>query len=137
MRTMVDLAQLIVASWVIASANDSLMMPTSDGAIDRALKAAADDPAFPSWAREMLHFVNSRFGLQCVESEALLQAAGKAKLTSDPNPTYTRTEVTATPRVARFLLARLGVSVDEARQIGLALKRPGSPGTDSMVAAAM
>lgn len=137
MRTMVDLAQLIVASWVIASTDDSIMMPASDGAIDRALKSAADDPAFPGWAREMLHFVNSRFGLQCVESEAILQAAGKAKLTSDPNPTYTRTEVTATPRVARYLLLRLGVSVEEARQIGLALKRVGSPGTETVVAAAM
>jgi len=137
MRTMVDLAQLIVASWVIANADESSTIPTSEGVIDRALKAAADDPTFPGWAREMLHFVNSRFGLQCVESEAILQAAGKAKLTSDPNPTYTRTEITATPRVARYLLSRLSVSLEEAREIGLALKRGGSPATESVMAAAM
>ena len=121
MATMLELAQLVVASWIIANEAEK-EIPSGDGVFDLALKKASSDPAFPEWGRAMLHFVDSRFGLQCLEVETLLSVAGKAKLTTDPNPHYVRTEVATTPRVARWLLSRLNVSTEAAERIGRALR---------------
>jgi uncharacterized protein (UPF0147 family) len=121
MATMLELAQLVVASWIIANEGEK-EIPSADGVFDLALNKASADPAFPDWGRTMLHFVPSRFGLQCLEVETLFSVAGKAKLTNDPNPLYVRTEVATTPRVARWLLSRLDVSKEDAARIGIALR---------------
>jgi hypothetical protein len=120
-ETMLELAQLVVASWIIANEGKK-EIPSADGIFDLALKRASSDPAFPDWGRSMLHFVPSRFGLQCLEVETLFSVAGKAKLTTDPNPLYVRTEVATTARVARWLLSRLDVSAEAAERIGFALQ---------------
>ncbi len=110
------LAQLIVSCWRISGKGGRI--PTSHGLLDRALKAVTDRGGFPEWARQRLHFVDSRIGLQCVELPAILEWAQRAQLTSAPNPSYETTEIKVSDRVARRLLDDLQVADEEAKSWG-------------------
>lgn len=114
------LAQLLVACWRLGG--DPPRIPTSHGLLDRALKQATDTGCFPEWARKQLHFVDSRVGLQCVELPGILEWAQRSQLTTAPNPSYDTTEVQISSRVAGRLLAPLGVTLDDAKAWGKALR---------------
>jgi hypothetical protein len=116
-----ELAQLLVAIWSVSGSERRI--PTSHGVLDRALKTVADQGLFPSWAREHLHFTDSRVGLQCVELPSILDWAQVADLTSAPNPSYRYTEIRVSSRVARKLLKDLHLSEEEAQQLGRALRK--------------
>lgn len=116
-----DLAQLLVSSWSLAAPQDRLI-PTSHGTFDRALKMVADGGLLPSWAKERLHFVDSRIGLQCVELPVILDWAQKSELTAAPNPSYRTTHVQVSPAVARKLLRRISVSEGDAQKLGEGLR---------------
>lgn len=114
------LAQLIAACWRVSG--EGSRIPTSHGLLDRALKATCEAGGFPGWARERLHFVDSRIGLQCVEVPDILEWAQRSQLTSAPNPSYETTEVQISDRVARHFLTQLGVRSDEATEWGKTLR---------------
>lgn len=115
-----QLAQVIVGAWRLGG--DDTRIPTSHGLMDRALSIAAERGAFPDWARQRLHFVDSRIGLQCIELPSILEWAQRAHLTAAPNPSYQYTDVQVSENVARRLIGRLGVSTEEATQWGHVLR---------------
>src|SRR5690242_17879142 len=108
MKHILNLAQLLVSCWVVSG--DDRTIPTSQLLLDRALQIATEKGIFPQWAREKLHFVDSRIGLQCVELSTILKLAQTAQLTSAPNPSYQKTVVQISPEVAEYLLQQLEVS---------------------------
>jgi hypothetical protein len=114
------LAQLIVACWRVS--DESTRIPTSHGLLDRALKVTKEGGAFPEWARNKLHFVDSRIGLQCVEVPDILEWAQRSQLTSAPNPSYETTEVQISDRVAEHLLKQLDVDKSSAMEWGKKLR---------------
>jgi hypothetical protein len=116
-----DVAQLLVSCWVLSGDGDRAI-PTSHGLLDRALKRAAEEKAFPEWARGGLHFVDSRIGLQCVELADVLEWAQRSELTSAPNPSYETTHIQVGDKVARQLLRRLGVAEEDAVSWGHAIR---------------
>jgi hypothetical protein len=118
-----DIAQLLVSSWSITSQGEAeRAIPTSHGIFDQALKVVASANELPPWAREVLHFVESRIGMQCVELPTILDWAQKAELTTTPNPSYRLTQVQVSPTVARKLLRRLDVEEADAKKLGTALR---------------
>jgi hypothetical protein len=121
MNRLNEFAQLLVSSWSLAN-GDQKRIPSSPGILDKALQGALNAGAFPGWARQELHFVDGRMGLQCIELPAILEWAQRGQLTSAANPSYRFTEVQATQRVARILLRRLGVPEQDALTWGRALK---------------
>ena len=110
-----DVAQLLVSSWQVAG-NDRL--PTSQGLLDKALKAAVDQGTLPEWAVRELHFADSRTGLRCIELPTILELAQNGELTSAPNPSYTFADLKVSDRVARVFLRQLGVSLEMAQNLG-------------------
>ena len=114
------LAQLIFSCWRFSGPGSSI--PTSYGLLDRALKAVWDGGGFPEWARERLHFADSRIGLQCVELPSILEWAQRSQLTSAPNPSYETTEVQISDRVALRLLKELQVTDDQGKKLGISLR---------------
>ncbi len=121
MAHLLDTTELLIASWILSGEDDRI--PTSQGILDRALKAAVQDEACPSWVRDQLHFVDSRIGLQCVELPALLDWAQRAQLTSAPNPSYQSTQVRITGKAARRMLHDLNVTESQAVSWGKFLRR--------------
>ena len=121
MRHLLDATELLIASWILGGAGDKI--PTSNGILDRALKAAVADEKCPTWLREQLHFVDSRIGLRCVELPAILEWAQRAQFASAPNPSYQLTQVQVSESTARKLLLDLDVSEEKAVEWGRLLKR--------------
>src|SRR5262245_52648817 len=114
-----EVAQLLVSSWSMTVGEESeRAIPTSHGVLDRALKLISTTAVFPGWARDSLHFVDSRIGLQCVELPTILDWAQKAELTATPNPSYRLTQVQISPVVARKLLRRLAIDEQVALELG-------------------
>ena len=120
MLTVDRLSQLLIASWRLG--NDDSRIPTSQGLLDRALRIAVENDAFPEWVRNELHFVDSRIGLQCVELPSILEWAQRAHLTAAPNPSYQFADVQVSQKVAKRLLARLDIDVDNAAKWGKILR---------------
>ena len=117
-----EIAELLVASWVLSHEKSAEPLPPAD-VLDRALQNVTEDGAFPDWLRSSLHFVDSRVGLRCVELESVLNAAQRAEFTSDPNPSYSATDLKIGPRAARALLRRhKEVTVEMARDWGTRLQ---------------
>ncbi len=116
-----ELAQLLVASWRLGAEDTSI--PTSHGLLDVALQKATEQGKLPAWAKSRLHFVDSRTGLRCIELSEILGWAQRAELTSEPNPSYSRTDIKISPNLARRLLPRLDVTEEQAMLLGQALKR--------------
>ncbi|HTU24830.1 MAG TPA: hypothetical protein VMF30_05505 [Pirellulales bacterium] len=114
------LAQLIASCWRVSG--EGSRIPTSNGLLDRALKATWDAGGFPDWARDRLHFVDSRIGLQCVEVPEILEWAQRSQLTSAPNPSYETTEVQISENAAKRLLGSLDVSEGDAAKWGKSLR---------------
>src|ERR1035437_6192946 len=80
-------SELLMSAWVLSGEQpDDMSMPSSHGVLDRALQAAFEQGAFPEWAREALHFADSRVGLRCVELPEMLAWAQSAQMTAAPNP---------------------------------------------------
>lgn len=116
-----DVARLLISSLVLAKDTEGKRIPTSHGLLDKAIQDSL--AYFPAWAKEEIHMADSRVGLRCVEVPEILGWAQAAELTSAPNPYYREMELNASPYVAGVLLKRLGVSVNEGRELGQALLR--------------
>jgi hypothetical protein len=122
MKKLQDIAELLVASWVLSREGDPIdPLPTSHGLLDRALNKALKEGAFPTEWRERLHFVDSRIGLQCVELDAVIGTAQRAEFTTEPNPSYETTHIKISANAARALLHRNRVNEDDAKKWGSAL----------------
>lgn len=63
-----------------------------------------------------------RYGVQRGLGRVLLIPELEAKITSDPNPSYTRSEIEVTDKVAYYLLARLKIDEADAKVWGAALR---------------
>jgi len=120
MANLQDFAELLVAAWRLSG--DTPQVPTSHGLHDRALAAALDKGAFPSWQRE-LHFAQSRVGLQCVELGDVLTRAQRAEFTAVSNPSYQTTTIRISQNAARHLLRRHGVLPETAAEWGRLLRK--------------
>jgi hypothetical protein len=119
-----DVAQLLVSSWSVTAQQElERAIPTSHGIFDRALKIVWESGALPEWARESLHFVDSRIGLQCVELPSILDWAQRAELTAAPNPSYRFTVVQLSSQAARKVIRRLDTSEAEVFQVGSELRK--------------
>jgi len=97
-------------------------MPTGNGVLEYALQDVVGTGVFPAWAREKLHFVSGDAGLVCLELPYLQKLATEMKFTSDPNPSYTRTNIVVGKPLARRCLAKLEISEQQAQQWGKALR---------------
>ncbi len=113
-----DLAELLLASWVLSGPNDQI--PIGQGLLDRALKGAIEKGAFLAWGQ--LHFVDSRVGLRCAELEGILDAAIAAELAFYVSPSFTTIQPTFGLRVAQALLKRHEVDETDARTWGTLLR---------------
>lgn len=115
MARLQDIAELLVASWVLSGAegNAPEPLPAPHGILDRALQQAMDAGAFPEDWAQRLHFVDSRVGLKCVELQAVIDVAQQAEFTSEPNPSYKATRIKIGSRAARALLRRHGNITEE------------------------
>jgi hypothetical protein len=118
------LTQLLYSCWLVSGTEDGKKetMPTGSGVLDYALRESVRIGAFPDWAREQLHFVSGDAGLTCLELPFIEKLATEMKLTSDPNPSYTRTTIVVGKPLARRCLAKLGISEDQAKEWGNTLR---------------
>ena len=123
MNQMLRLTQVIYSSWIVGGDEDQVPpIPTGPGVFDRALKRVCEAGKFPEWARNSLHFVESSSGLNCLEAAGIQRLATEAKIVSDPNPSYTRSKIEVSKEAARYLLARLGIAEEEAKDWGAMLR---------------
>ena len=120
MRHILDTTELLIASWILAGDGDQI--PTSHGVLDRALKTALEQDAFPPWVRAQLNFVDSRVGLQCVELPEVLDWAQRAQITTVPNPSYQSTQVQISRKAAQRILSDLKVTEEDAVKWGKLLR---------------
>lgn len=124
MNELLRVMQVIYSSWIMAAPEGKELpaIPTGSGAFDYALKNACEEGLLPEWARSSLHFTISATGLVCLESEPIQRLATEAKITSDSNPSYIRTNIEVSKSVARHLLRRLEISEQDARRLGEKLR---------------
>ena len=127
-----DTIEVLLISWILGGESDRDRIPTSHGILDRALQAAVDQGAFPSWFREELNFVDSRIGLQCVELPSLLNWAQRAQLTTAPNPTYHSTQVQISRDAALKILSELNLAEEDATKWGTILRQAVDTERESM-----
>ena len=118
-----DVAELLIASWILGGENEDDRIPTSHGILDRALELAVARGAFPPDVHNELHFVDSRVGLRCVELPEILVWAQRALLTTVPNPTYQSTQIQISPKAARRILSDLDIAAESATKWGRLLRR--------------
>lgn len=124
MNELLRLTQLLYSCWIISGdAEDGKeTIPTGGSVREYALQSAVKNGVFPDWARNKLHFVSGDAGLTCLELPLIERIATEIKLTSDPNPSYTRTNIVVGKPLARRCLARLGISEEQAKTWGKALR---------------
>ena len=124
MNETLRLTQLLYSCWIVAGseASGKQSMPTAPGVLENALKSTVEAGALPEWARRQLHFVDGDAGLVCLELPSIQRLATEMRITSDPNPSYTRTNIIVGPPLARRCLARLGISEDDAVRWGKVLR---------------
>ena len=124
MNELLPLTELLYSCWIISGGTSEAKqsLPTSRGLLDVALKTAIDKGAFPDWARKQLHFVNGRMGLVCPELPVIQRLATSLKITSEPNPSYVKTDVVVGETVALRSLAFLGISEEDAKGWGKCLR---------------
>lgn len=125
MYELLPVTELLYSSWIISDEEGTPLqtLPTAKGVLDYALRDAISQGAFPAWAKDQLHFVDGKTGLRCLELRRIQQLATQAKLTKDPNPSYTQSDVVVGKPVARRCLARLGISEEEAAKWGRSLRQ--------------
>lgn len=121
MAHLLDTTEFLISCWILSGEDDRI--PTSDGILDRALKAAVENESCPRWVRDQLHFVDSRIGLQCVELPTLLNCAQRAQLTNAADLSHQSTQVHVSDRVARQMLRDLNVTEMVAKNWGGLLRR--------------
>jgi len=117
-----DLAEFLVSCWRIGAGQDRNRIPTSPWILDRALKDLRDSGALPEWARDALHFADSRIGLQCIELQSILEWAQSAQLTTAPNPSYRYAEIAISEKAASVFLRRLNIRKTDAERWGQQLR---------------
>jgi len=122
MNQLLRVTQVIYSSLILGAAGKSSAVPTGPGVFDFALQQMVKEAKFPEWLRAQLHFVDSAGGLTCLESSEIQGLAMEMKIISNPNPSYTRSEIQVTAKVARHSLSRLGVSEEDAVTWGKALR---------------
>ena len=110
------LAELLVVAWKLTGVGDRI--PTSHGILDKALKVLNESASMPAWAKELLHFSNSRVGLQCIELPDILEWAQKSQLTSAPNPSYETMQIQISTMVAESFVEDLDVGLEQLREFG-------------------
>jgi len=119
MKRLQDIAELLVASWVLSRDADPGPLPTTPGLLDRALQSALlEMGAFPPSWRDRLHFVDTQTGLRCAELLSVIGAAQRAQFTMEPNSSYETTQIKISANAARALLRRNSVSLDDVRKWG-------------------
>lgn len=123
MNALLRVMQVIYSSWIISGDDKNTSgIPTGPGVFDYALRDLIEKGLFPAWVQENLHFVETTGGLTCLESAQIQRLATEAKITSDPNPSYTRSDIEVTKKVAQHWLARLEIEEDDAKEWGSALR---------------
>ncbi len=115
MSKVFQLAEFLISAWKIG-AHDNAKIPTSHGLLDRALNEVKDE--LPEKFRGELSFGTTRLGYRCYELPEILYAAQANLLTSQPNPTYTSTQVQIDDELAYSLIFNNGVDVFEAEDFG-------------------
>jgi hypothetical protein len=117
--------KLLYCSWFLSgqTEEEKTAFPTSRGMLDYALKRVVDKGGFPDWMREQLHFVNGNLGFICEELPQIQTLAMNAKLTSDPNPSYTTTDIVVGEMYANRSLAKMRISRAEAEKWGRDLRQ--------------
>ena len=117
--------KLLYCSWFLSghTEEEKTAFPTKQGMLDCALKRVVDKGVFPAWMREQLHFVNGNLGFVCEELPHIQTLAMNAKLTSDPNPSYTTTEIVVGEMYANRSLAKMGISRTDAELWGRDLRQ--------------
>ncbi len=125
MNELLPLTQLLYSCWIVGGADDeeTPAVPSGGGVFEHALRDAVKQEAFPEWARKKLHFVSGDVGLTCLELPTVQKLATEIKLTSDPNPSYTRTNIIVGKPVALRCLAKLRVPENLARKWGKVLRQ--------------
>jgi hypothetical protein len=116
----VKLTQLIYACWLAADslASTSDALPTFQGVMDYTLKDLKDDPLFPEWAKNALHFSVRDSGLTCLELPEIRLYANRLGVTSDPNPSYTRTTMTVDGKMAPLFSRLAEIDANAAETLG-------------------
>ena len=122
MPHLLDVAELLIASWILGGNEEDDRIPTSHGILDRAMELTVSRGAFPPDVRDELHFVDSRVGLRCVELPEILVWAQRALLTTVPNPTYQSTQIQISPKAACRMLSELGYTKYDAAEWGGVLR---------------
>ncbi len=124
MNELLRLTQLLYSCWIVSGTADDgkETIPTGGSVLEYALRDAVNKGIFPEWARKQLHFVSGDAGLTCLELPIIEKLATEIKLTSDPNPSYTRTNIVVGKPLARRCLARLGIPEEQAKAWGAALR---------------
>ena len=124
LRELVPLTELLYACWIVSGSENTHKetMPTAPGVLEYGLHNALKQGAFPDWVKGQLHFVSADTGLACLELPLIQRVATELKLTSDPNPSYTRTEIVVSKALARRCLSELEVSEDQAKKWGTILR---------------
>src|SRR5439155_11821207 len=114
MNELLRLTQLLYSCWIVSGTEEGEeeFLPTGNGVLEYALQDVVTKGVFPEWARKQLHFVNGDAGLTCLELPYIQKLATEIKFTSDPNPSYTRTNIVVGRPLARRFLSKLGVSED-------------------------
>jgi hypothetical protein len=125
MNELLGLTQLLYSCWIVSGlAEDGKeTIPTGGSVLEYALRDAVQKGVFPEWARKKLHFVCGDTGLVCLELPVIEKLATEIKLTSEPNPSYTRTHIVVGKPLARRCLSRLGIPEEQAIVWGLALRQ--------------
>jgi hypothetical protein len=122
MNQLLRVTQVIYSSLILGSEGKSAAVPTGPGVFDLALNKMVEEGMFPKWLRDQLHFVQSAGGLMCLEAGEIQGLAMEMKIISNPNPSYIRSEIQVTAKVARHSLSRLAISEEEAVTWGRALR---------------
>jgi hypothetical protein len=137
MNDLLPLSQLLFSSWILSAESDAerAAIPSGPGVLDHALRILNDQNELPQLFQGRLHFVESNTGLNCLELPEMQRIATEAKITADPNPSYTRTLVEVGPLVAKRCIARIGISVSEAESFGRALRAAVAKAEEELVSA--
>ena len=124
-KELLRLTELLYSCWIISSEEETVKeaIPTGGGVLENGLRDAVSAGAFPDWARQQLHFVETDMGLTCIELPYIQKLATELKITADPNPSYTRTELRVGKPLARRCLARLNLAEEDAKRWGDILRK--------------
>lgn len=125
MKRVQDIAELLVASWILSQEGDQLdpLPPSTFGILDRAIDSALKEGAFPKDWTKRLHFISSLTGIQCVELDEVIGAAQRAEFTQEPNSSYKATRIKIGPYAARVLVRRHSLDEAEVQRWGKILRK--------------